>query len=525
MEKNDQVLIKALPGNDTCCECQTARNPTWCSVSFGVLMCLECSGKHRGLGTHISFVRSLDMDHFTTQQVQLLKEGGNQVCNRYLRGTDVRSKYDSPTASLYKKWLLAKVEGGGDASQVKEYEQLLLKSSSSIEAGDDSSKTSNNHARPRMNFANTTPPPSFLQAFASTCRLIVGITSDSLGPWLVKGIVGVFFATAAYQISTSYPGDVSSTSAFGAVGRWIQWLTLGVTGSFVALVFILVPLQNTFAFSRHRISAFKSAVNDFTERVYQGRAKRNPGYDIFFPPGVSIGDSVDTAFIFFPGLLVDFMAYATVLGKLSDAGFLVILLNTEPTRMIDRQNGYTAGHAQSIMTEIQTLLGIQVKHWALGGHSLGGYTAAWLAMELRGSTTSAGAGAGAGVVNKCVLLAVGNRFHLSQIHKQEAIQVLTIDCSNDGILLGVSPSGTLDLLRQAAQEHPTRHVVIEGGNHSGFGHYGPQVYPKRDGDRIGITLDQQQEQTLKAITTFLSSSNTNSKEKEQTTPTSRKKQD
>ena len=54
-------------------------------MNLGVFMCIECSGIHRSLGVHLSFVRSISMDSWTERQLASMRVGGNEEMQRFLK--------------------------------------------------------------------------------------------------------------------------------------------------------------------------------------------------------------------------------------------------------------------------------------------------------------------------------------------------------------------------------------------------------------------------------------------------------
>lgn len=103
-------LRNADPANKLCADCG-ASDPTWASLSLGVLICIECSGVHRSLGTHISKVRSFELDHWDASLEAKMSSCGNAEVNAELEASIPRDRVKPNATSdreTRESWILDK---------------------------------------------------------------------------------------------------------------------------------------------------------------------------------------------------------------------------------------------------------------------------------------------------------------------------------------------------------------------------------------------------------------------------------
>ncbi|MCU7548338.1 alpha/beta hydrolase [Chitinophagaceae bacterium LB-8] len=175
-------------------------------------------------------------------------------------------------------------------------------------------------------------------------------------------------------------------------------------------------------------------------------------------------------FIFYPGAMVDPKAYVPLCRKIADHDIKVLLMKM-PWRLASK--GYHKPIELNLFADTS-------KEYILAGHSQGAKMAAQFVFEHPG------------LIDKLILIGSTHPRDISL--SGIMIPVMKIYGSKDGV-------ADMETINRNKSKLPktTKYILIRGANHSQFGYYGFQL-----GDhKADISRDQQQEETLKSILTFL----------------------
>lgn len=206
-----------------------------------------------------------------------------------------------------------------------------------------------------------------------------------------------------------------------------------------------------------------------------------------------------TGFLFIPGALVHPTSYAPILARLArESGALCVCVR--PRFRHPAMWASDESRALSIVRQYS-----HVSAWTIGGHSMGagGYGAARVASRLAASGVRASnASTAVGLVMWAGVITKGTGVDMS---KQHDVRTLVILGSEDSVVPpdGKAEDGTSIRENLGRYSTPdTKLVVIKGGNHGGFGHYGPQLFPRPDKPRT-IPLEDQHTQVVRHTADFL----------------------
>lgn len=223
------------------------------------------------------------------------------------------------------------------------------------------------------------------------------------------------------------------------------------------------------------VSGFNSFMHGLSYKAEDWSVSQSHQADFDFVDGtILIGDTIEfmpkdceTVIIFYPGGLVDEQAYMLYARKLAAQKIGVVICSMPYDLAVLGKN-----KASEVIKRYP-----DIKHWYMAGHSLGG--------AMAGSYLKDHAENFEGLI----LLAAYSTADLSDTN----LKVLSLYGSEDQVMKRDKYAKYFNNLPNVTE------IVIEGGNHSGFGNYGHQ---KGDGEPL-ITQQQQMEITVESIVNFV----------------------
>ncbi|KAL7470773.1 hypothetical protein ACHAXS_011049 [Conticribra weissflogii] len=472
------------------------------------------------------------MDNWSEKELSAMMRGGNKRWMDYWRKHG-DSIVDNVSEELTDRKVLAqKLKAKYESNVARAYRDMLAGESSPGDTPVSKSSPEAWQLKHRVEFPEEPIPrlrdvfkPSFL--FLWNVGLANSKVRKMLSIWSLLGL-GCSYAVNL-KASRAIANKDPNANYFNLFAAAVVMVTIG----FPCFYLIRMAQKVAHGLINHRQDAFKSARNLLMDRISSGSALRLERCDVYYPKRLSENHDAEDqgevesrnekrakcGMIFFPGALVDRTAYAPIASKISDSGVIVVIANHEKYArcILDFKNFQCREEIMRMMYDAlcsSSSGAWQVDEWALGGHSWGGNLAiAALAKEM--SST----------IKKLVLWGVsqypGEATHpggCDSLRDVKGMNVLVLYGSNDSYVKLNGPGTekyeefraklpaiieeTVKFVFDRVSPGCTYQIIVEGGNHAGCAHYGPQVYPMPDGHRT-ITLEEQQTQMAKLTADFL----------------------
>lgn len=221
-ERHQAILNEMLKeeANRFCADCKL-KGPRWASVNLGVFICIRCSGIHRSLGTHISKVKSVNLDSWQPDQIRSMENWGNARAAEVWEATlpaDYKrpGEHDSYAAENFIKAKYVRGQWKAKDGEVRPREEPRREESRREEPRSQTRAEPSQQRFPKVASATASSPAKASPAAPKQPEPVVDLLSLS-DPTPAPAV------TPQATPSSSDPfGDFHSTSAFGGAQQQQQ---------------------------------------------------------------------------------------------------------------------------------------------------------------------------------------------------------------------------------------------------------------------------------------------------------------